>query len=45
VPCLRVLLTDPSCAGLVLTEVNPDYDPGGSQLERYLDGLTAALAA
>jgi arginase len=45
VPCLRALLTDPSCAGLVLTEVNPDYDPGGSQLERYLDGLTAALAA
>ncbi len=45
VACLRVLLTDPSCAGLVLTEVNPDYDPGGSQLERYLDGLTAALAA
>ena len=27
VPCLRVLLTDPSCAGLVLTEVNPTTTP------------------
>jgi arginase len=44
VRCLRVLLRDPSCAALILTEVNPTYDPGGSQLDRYLDGLTSALA-
>jgi len=44
VRCLRVLLRDPSCAALVLTEVNPTYDPGGSQLGRYLDGLAGALA-
>jgi arginase len=42
--CLSVLLADPSCAGLVLTEVNPTYDPDGSQLDRYLTALTTALA-
>ncbi|HUB38451.1 MAG TPA: arginase family protein [Streptosporangiaceae bacterium] len=42
--CLRVLLRDPSCAALVLTEVNPTYDPDGSLLDRYLEGLTSALA-
>jgi len=29
--------------GLVVTEVNPDHDPGG-QLARLVDGLVAALA-
>ena len=43
--CLRVLLADhPSRAALVLTEVNPSYDPGGTQLDRYLDALVSALA-
>jgi arginase len=42
--CLRLLLADPSCAGLVLTEVNPTYDADGSQLDRYLAALTTALA-
>lgn len=42
--CLGVLLADPSCAALVLTEVNPTYDPDGSQLDRYLTALTTALA-
>jgi arginase len=41
---LRVLLADPACAGLVLTEVNPSYDPDGGQLDRYLTALTTALA-
>lgn len=44
VRCLRVLLRHPSCAALVLTEVNPTYDPDGSLLDRYLEGLTGALA-
>ena len=44
VRCLRVLAADPSCAALVLTEVNPSYDARGDQLDRYLDGLTRALA-
>jgi len=42
--CLRVLVADPACAALVLTEVNPSYDADGSQLDRYLSALTAALA-
>ena len=43
--CLRVLLADdPSPAALVLTEVNPSYDPGGSQLDRYTDALVSAIA-
>jgi arginase len=42
--CLRVLLADPSCAALVLTEVNPSYDPDGSVLDRYLAALATALA-
>jgi arginase len=44
VRCLRVLLSHPSCAALVLTEVNPTYDPDGGQIDRYLAGLTTALA-
>jgi len=44
VRCLRVLVGDPSCAALVLTEVNPTHDPDGRQLDRYLAGLTTALA-
>ena len=42
--CLRTLLADPACAGLTLTEVNPSYDADGSQLDRYLTALTAAMA-
>jgi arginase len=42
--CLGVLVADPACAGLVLTEVNPSYDADGSQLDRYLTALTTALA-
>jgi arginase len=42
---LSVLVADPACAGLVLTEINPSYDADGSQLDRYLDALTIALAA
>lgn len=42
---LGVLLADPSCAALVLTEVNPSYDPGGGQLDRYIDAVVAAVTA
>jgi len=45
VRCLRVLVADPSCAALVLTEVNPTHDPDGGQLERYVGALVSALAA
>jgi arginase len=43
--CLRVLVQSPACAGLVLTEVNPTYDPGGRQLDRYVSALAAVLGA
>jgi arginase len=42
---VRVLAADPACAALVLTEVNPTYDPDGSLLGRYVDGIARALAA
>ena len=42
---LRVLRAHPSFAGLVLTEVNPTHDPGGSELDRLADALATALAA
>lgn len=41
---LRALVSDPACAALVLTEVNPSYDADGSQLERYVSAVTSALA-
>jgi arginase len=44
VRCLRVLLSDPAAAALVLTEVNPSYDPDGGLLDRYVDGLVTVLA-
>jgi arginase len=44
VACLRPLARHPACAGLVLTEVNPSYDPGGSQLRRYVDAIVTVLA-
>jgi arginase len=43
--CLEVFLASGKLGGLVVTEVNPDHDPDGSQLPRLVDGLTAALAA
>lgn len=44
VSCLRPLARHPACAGLVLTEVNPSYDPAGSQLRRYIDAIVTVLA-
>jgi arginase len=42
--CLRTLLGAPAAGGLVLTEVNPTHDPGGTQLARYVDAITTAIA-
>jgi arginase len=42
---LALLLAEPSCAALVLTEVNPSYDPSGGQLDRYIDAVVTAVAA
>jgi arginase len=43
VRAVGVLAADPACAALVLTEVNPTYDPDGSLIGRYIDGLVSAL--
>jgi arginase len=40
---IRVLVADPACAALVLTEVNPTYDPDGSLLDRYTAGVASAF--
>jgi arginase len=43
--CLGVLLRHESCAGLVLTEVNPTHDADGTLVERYVSGLVGALTS
>lgn len=45
VRCLRVLCSDPACAGLVLTEVNPTHDPGGRVLRTYTEAIARILSA
>jgi len=42
--CLEVFLASDKLGGVVVTEVNPDHDPEGGQLERLVDGLAAAFA-
>lgn len=41
---LNVLVADPKCAGLVVTELNAELDPDGSCAERLVTGLVSALA-
>jgi len=41
---LETLLTARSLSAVVLTEVNPTHDPGGTQLTRYIAAVTQALA-
>jgi arginase len=40
---LRELCAAPNLAALVLTEVNPTYDPSGAQIARYVETVTRAL--
>jgi arginase len=40
---LSVLFTAPALSAVVLTEVNPSYDPDGYSLRRYIDAVTEAL--
>jgi arginase len=40
---LRELCAAPGLAAVVLTEVNPTYDPGGTQLSRYVETVTHAI--
>lgn len=40
---LSVLFAAPTLTAVVLTEVNPSYDPIGDALRRYIDAVTSAL--
>jgi len=40
---LEVLFAAPRLSAVVLTEVNPSYDPDGDSLDRYIDAVTGAL--
>jgi arginase len=40
---LRELCAAPALAAVVLTEVNPTYDPGGTQTARYVETVTRSL--
>ncbi len=42
---LRVLCAAPTLAAIVLTEVNPSYDPAGHQLARYVETVAAAIGS
>jgi arginase len=41
---LAILCGAPTVAGIVLTEVNPSYDPPGHQLTRYIETVATAVA-
>jgi len=41
---LSVLFAAPTLSAVVLTEVNPSYDPSGDSLDRYLEAVTGALS-
>ena len=40
---LRELCAAPDLAAVVLTELNPTYDPGGTQVGRYVETVTRSL--
>jgi arginase len=40
---LRELCAAPRLAAVVLTELNPTYDPGGAQVARYVETVTRSL--
>jgi len=42
---LEVLFAAPGLAAVVLTEVNPSYDPAGDSLDRYIEAVTGALVS
>jgi arginase len=44
VEVLAILCAAPTVAAIVLTELNPSYDPAGRQLARYVDAVTGAIA-
>src|ERR1700736_3162829 len=41
--CLRVFVSSPKLAALVVTEINPDHDPDGILIKLFVDGFADAL--
>ena len=41
---LGVLLAHPAVASLTISELNPDHDPDGSAVPRFVDGIVGALS-
>jgi arginase len=41
--CLKVFVASPKLAALVMTEINPDHDPDGLLIRRFIDGFADAL--
>ena len=41
--CLSVFVSSPKLAALVVTEINPDHDPDGLLIRRFVDGFADAL--
>jgi arginase len=44
IQALRTFLAHTAVAGLTICEINPDHDPDGSAVQRFVDGLAAAFA-
>ncbi|MDH5313363.1 MAG: arginase family protein [Actinomycetota bacterium] len=42
---LGVLLAHPAAASFTICELNPDHDPDGTQVPRFVEGLVGALTA
>ena len=42
---LGVLLAHPAVASLTICELNPDHDPDGTQVPRFVEGIVGAFAA
>jgi len=42
---LQILCAAPRLAAVVLTEVNPSHDPGGTQLARYVQAVSTAISS
>ena len=41
--CLSVFVSSPKLAALVVTEINPDHDPDGLLIRRFIEGFVDAL--
>ena len=45
IAALRVLCSDSALAAVTIAELNPDHDPDGSAVPRFVEGVAGALSA